>query len=35
MIINVQKIIEMWDKKNYSSDKRCKEFNAILNYYGK
>ena len=23
----------MWDKKRYSSDERCKDFNAILNYY--
>lgn len=35
MRINVRKIIDMWDKKNYSSDERCKDFNAILKYYGK
>ena len=33
MRINVRKIIDMWDKKHYSSDERCKDFNAILNYY--
>ena len=33
MRINVWKIIDMWDKKDYSSDERCKDFNAILNYY--
>lgn len=33
MRINVRKIIDMWNKKNYSSDERCKDFNAILNYY--
>ena len=36
MRINVRKIIDMWDKKHYSSsDERCKDFNAILKYYGK
>ena len=35
MRINVLKIIDMWDKKHYSSDERCKDFNAILKYYGK
>ena len=35
MKINVQKIIEMWDKKKYSSDKRCKELNALLKYYNR
>ena len=33
MRINVWKIIDMWDKKHYSSEERCKDFNAILNYY--
>ena len=33
MRINVRKIIDMWDKKHYSSEERCKDFNAILNYY--
>lgn len=33
MRINVRKIIDMWDKKDYSSEERYKDFNAILNYY--
>ena len=33
MRINVQKIIDMWNNKNYTSEERCKDFNAILNYY--
>ena len=33
MRINVRKIIDMWDKKHYSSEERCEDFNAILNYY--
>lgn len=33
MRINVRKIIDMWDKKDYSSDERCKDFDAILKYY--
>lgn len=33
MRINVRKIIDMWDKNHYSSEERCKDFNAILNYY--
>ena len=35
MKINVEKIIEMWDKKNFTSEERCKDFNAILKYCGK
>ena len=35
MRINVQKVIEMWDKKNFTSEERCKDFNAILKYCGK
>ena len=35
MRINVWKIIDMWDKKHYSSDERCKDFNAILKYYSR
>lgn len=35
MRINVRKIIDMWDKKHYSSDERCKDFNAILKYYSR
>ena len=33
MIINAQKIIEMWDKKNLTSEERKKDFNSIINYY--
>lgn len=33
MRINVRKIIDMWNKKNYTSDERCKDFRAILKYY--
>ena len=33
MRINVRKIIDMWNNKNYTSEERCKDFNAILNYY--
>lgn len=35
MRINAQKIIEMWDKKHYTSEERCKDFNAILKYYSR
>lgn len=35
MRINVRKIIDMWNNKNYTSEERCKDFNAILKYYGK
>ena len=33
MRINVRKIIDMWNKKNYTSDERCEDFRAILKYY--
>lgn len=33
MIINVNKIIEMWNKKNLTSEERKKDFKAIINYY--
>lgn len=33
MRINVRKIIDMWNKKNYSSEERSKDFKAILKYY--
>ena len=33
MRINVWKIIDMWNNKNYTSEERCKDFNAILKYY--
>ena len=35
MIINAQKIIEMWDKKNLTSEERKKDFKSITNYYGR
>ena len=35
MRINVRKIIDMWNNKNYTIEERCKDFNAILKYYGK
>ena len=33
MKINVLKIIDMWDKKHYTSKERFKDFNALLIYY--
>ena len=33
MRINVRKIIDMWNKKSYTSDERCEDFRAILKYY--
>lgn len=35
MRINVRKIIDMWNNKNYTSEERCKDFNAILKYYSR
>ena len=35
MKINVRQIIDMWNNKNYTSEERCKDFNAILKYCGK
>ena len=35
MKVNVQKIIDMWNNKNYTSEERCKDFNAILKYYSR
>lgn len=35
MRINAKKIIDMWDNKNYNSEERSKDFNAILKYYGR
>ena len=32
MKINVNKVIEMWEQKNFTSEERCKDFNAILKY---
>ena len=34
MKINIQKIIEMWDKKNFTSEERKKDFESIIDYYG-
>ena len=33
MVINAHKIIEMWDKKNFTSEQRTKDFKSIINYY--
>ena len=33
MEINAYKIIEMWDKKNFTSEERKKDFKTIINYY--
>ena len=33
MVINAQKIIEMWDKKNFTSEERKNDFKSIINYY--
>ena len=33
MRINVLKIIDMWDKKNLTSEERKKDFKSIINYY--
>ena len=33
MRINVRKIIDMWNNKNYSSDERSKELLVLLNHY--
>ena len=35
MRINVRKIIDMWNKKNYTSEERSKDFRAILKYYNR
>ena len=35
MKINIQRVIEMWDKKNFTSEERKKDFNSIINYYDK
>ena len=33
MKINAQKVIEMWDKKNFTSEQRTNDFKSIINYY--
>ena len=35
MRINVRKIIEMWNKKNFTSEERKKDFKSIIKYYGR
>ena len=35
MKINAQKIIEMWEQKNFTSEERKKDFKSIINYYDK
>ena len=35
MRINIQKVIEMWDKKNFPSEERKKDFKSIINHYNK
>ena len=34
MKINANKIIEMWEQKNFTSEERKKDFKSIINYYG-
>ena len=33
MQINALKIIEMWEKKNLTSEERKKDFTSIIKYY--
>ena len=33
MKINVNKVIEMWERKNFTSEERKRDFKAIINYY--
>ena len=35
MKINAQKIIEMWNQKNFTSEERKKDFKAIIKYYAR
>ena len=35
MVINAQKIIEMWDKKNFTSEERKKDFKSITSNYAR
>ena len=35
MKINIQKIIEMWEQKNFTSEERKKDFESIIKYYDK
>ena len=33
MKINIQKVIEMWEQKNFTSEERKKDFKSIIKYY--
>ena len=33
MKINAQKVIEMWNQKNFTSEERKKDFKSIIKYY--
>lgn len=33
MRINIQRVIEMWDKKNFTSEERKKDLKSIIKYY--
>ena len=33
MKINAQKIIEMWEQKNFTSEERKRDFKSLINYY--
>ena len=33
MKINAQKIIEMWNQKNFTSEEKKKDFKSIIKYY--
>ena len=33
MKINCLKVIEMWDKKNFTNEERKKDFKSIIKYY--
>ena len=35
MKLNIQKVIEMWERKNFTSEERKKDFKSIINYYDK
>ena len=33
MKINIQRVIEMWEKKNFTSEERKKDFKSIIKHY--
>ena len=33
MKINIQKVIDMWDKKNFTREERKRDFKSIIKYY--